>query len=342
MVAHRQSGFILLEWVLAALLATLLAVWGSQVLVNKVNDASAQAHATWMLSLKSSVQGYVERYAQQLKQAEDGVASAIAGYADWASPSIVELKADGLLATGFPEQAKPGGGATVRLIRQGACPGDSCRLEALIHSNMPFLKKDSGRVDEQMVAQWLIASKGWGGWVNGNRPDVLAGSAFEYANPPWPGSPLPAGTVVQALTTEQLHKLDFLRVGDTRDPEFQGAASVQGSIQTGADLHVSRYLYLNQAEHAQQACTDEGSISREERAGLLICQNHQWQPLQRRNAGGFSTNDLYGCQNNFGSSTANPVTGSCSCPLFSAIVQISDSGPQKPPDGRTLGFLCVD
>src|SRR5690606_12011903 len=180
------------------------------------------------------------------------------------------------------------GSATVRIIRHGVCPNNRCRIEALIHSDAPFLKKPSGHVDEQMVAQWLMASQGWGGWVNARRPEVVGGAAFEYANPPWPGAPLPAGTVVLALTTEQLHTLDFLRGGDVRDPDFQGGATVQGTIPTGADMHVQRYLHLNTPEQLGQACADEGAISRETDGGMLICLGQRWQALARRSAGGFS------------------------------------------------------
>ncbi|AEC19956.1 putative prepilin protein [Pusillimonas sp. T7-7] len=342
MTEHRQWGFVLLELIVAVLLAALLAGWGAQALVNRMNDAGAQAHAAWMLSLKKAVQGYIERYAGALADAGHGAALNGAGYGDWALPTIAELKADGLLSPGFPEHVRPGGSATVRLMRHGSCPGNNCRIEALIHADTPFLKKRSGHIDEQMVAQWLMASQGWGGWVDGKRPGVVGGAAFEYANPPWPGSPLPAGTVALALTAGQLHKLDFLRVGDERDPNFQADATVQGTIQTGTDMRVQRYLYLNTLEQAQQPCVDDGAISREANGGVLICLNQYWLPLARRSAGGFSTHQWLGCENSFGSSTANPVTGNCSCPEHSTMVQISDSGPRVYPDGRTVGFLCVD
>src|SRR3546814_16350375 len=52
MTEHRQWGFVLLELIVAVLLAALLAGWGAQALVNRMNDAGAQAHAAWMLSLK--------------------------------------------------------------------------------------------------------------------------------------------------------------------------------------------------------------------------------------------------------------------------------------------------
>ncbi len=341
MAVHSQRGFVLLELIVAVLLATLLAVWGAQSLVNRLNDASAQAHAAWMLSLRQAVQGYIERHADALARADHQPALAAAGYADWARPGIAELKAGALLASGFPESAPAGGGATVRLLRHGACPGNDCRIEALIHGNAPFLHKTTGHVDEQKVAQWLMASQGWGGWVAATRPAVIGGAAFEYANPSWPGAPLPPGTVALAVTGDQLRHLDFLRVGDARDPDFQGGATVQGSIETGADLRVQRYLYMGTPEQALASCVETGAISRSSDGGMLVCRDQRWRPMQR-GSGGFSTHQWRGCQNTNGASTANPVTGACSCPLHSAMVQISDSGPQTYPEGRTLGFLCVD
>ncbi|MCC2595322.1 hypothetical protein LKR43_03110 [Pusillimonas sp. MFBS29] len=341
----RQCGIVLLQLVVAVLLAALLAGWGTQTLVNKMNDASAQAHAAWMLSLRKAVLSYVEVHGQALLQAEHEGALSDQGYANWSEPRIAELKAAGLLSPGFPESVRQGGSATVRLLRRGVCPGEDCRLEAFMHSELPFLKKYTGVVDEQMVAQWLMASQGWGGWVDGMRPTVVRGAAFEYPNPPWAGAPLPPGTVVMALGSEYLHQPGFLRVRDTRDPDFQADATVQGTIQTGADLRVQRYLYLNTPAETGEPCEVEGAISREAQAGLLFCQDQLWRSFaggSARSLGGFSTNQWRGCQNSLGTSTANPVTGSCSCPPFTRPVQISDSGPHDYPEGRTLGFLCVD
>lgn len=337
----RQRGIVLLELFVAVLLAAMLAGWGTQALINKMNDASAQAHAAWMLSLRKAVLGYVESNAQLLVHAEHEAALIDVGYADWSRPSIAELKANGLLSSGFPESVRPGGGASVRLLRHGSCPGHDCRLEALMHSHQPFLKKYSGGIDEQMVAQWLMASQGWGGWVNGTRPSIIGGAAFEYVNPPWPGPPLPAGTVVLALGSEHLLGLNFLRVRDVRDPDFQGSATVQGTIQTGADLRVQQYIYLNTPQQPGEPCDDDDAISRQAGVGLLICQDQLWRPLHR-SLGGFSTNQWKGCYNSLGTSTANPSTGTCSCPANTQAVQISDSGPHDYPEGRTLGFLCVD
>src|SRR3546814_12797576 len=83
MTEHRQWGFVLLELIVAVLLAALLAGWGAQALVNRMNDAGAQAHAAWMLPLKRPVHGYIERYPGALAAAGTRDALNGGGYGDW-------------------------------------------------------------------------------------------------------------------------------------------------------------------------------------------------------------------------------------------------------------------
>ncbi|UYO92369.1 prepilin [Pollutimonas sp. M17] len=342
MTARAQQGFALLEFIAAALLMTLLAVWGANTLVNAMNDARAQDGAVWMLSLRKAAQDYLERYVELLAGAEDPQALAGHGYADWTVPSLAELKADTLLSPGFPERAAIGG-ATLRIVRDGACPGRDCRVHALVHSNGPLLYRNTERIDAQSVARFLMAARGMGGWVMPAQPLMLRGAAFAFPNPSWPGPALPAGTVAMAVTTEQLDKADFLRVGDARDPDFQGPASIRGDVLARSDLLVDGYLRLAAREEAFASCSKDGAVAREsEQDGLLICRDGSWRSASRGGAGGFSTNQLRGCYNSKGTSTANPVTGACSCPPGAAMVQISDSGPQDFPEGRTVGYLCLD
>lgn len=337
-----QHGFALLELIAAAIIATLLAVWASNTLVNKVNDASAQASAVWMLAVKQSVHGYIQRHVGALLQADHAGALNQSGYGDWAQPKLSELKSDGLLSPGFPESVSPGAGAFIRLVRHGTCPGASCRLEALVYSKQPFLLPASAQVDEQMVAQWMMAAQGWGGWVSRAQPHLLRGAAFEMPNPPAPGPVLPPGTVALAITSEQLAHLDFLRVGDGRDPDFHGGATVQGDINTKSDLHVQQYLHLGAQARLYEPCADNAAVAREVNGGLLVCRGNMWRPSSRTGSGGYSINLIYGCNTRANASTENPVTGTCGCPGQSVAVLIADSGPQVFPEGRTLGYLCVD
>lgn len=336
-----QKGFAILELMIAAIILTLLAVWASNTLVNRINDASAQASAAWMLAVNKSVHGYIRRHAGAMAQAQHSGALQPEGYADWSAPELFELKADGLLSRGFPESVSRGGGVSIRLIRDGVCPGPTCRLEALMYSKQPLLLS-RGRVDEQMVAQWILAAQGWGGSVTQAQPQLVRGAAFEMPNPPAPGAALPPGTVALAITSEQLSHLDFLRVGDLRDPDFQGTASVKGDISTQGGLRAQQYLHLGAQERLHGPCKDSTAVARGADGGLLVCSGKIWRPSSRTGSGGYSINLRYGCKTRSDASTENPVTGACSCPGLSTPVLIADSGPLEFPEGRTMGYLCVD
>ncbi|PLC54892.1 hypothetical protein CR155_05385 [Pollutimonas nitritireducens] len=339
---RMQQGFVMLELIVAAIVTTLVAVWATNTLVNKINDAQAQAGAVWMMSVKKSVHDYIGRYADALIQADDAGELNAKGYADWAAPTINELKADGLLTPGFPETVAAAGSAAVRLMRHGSCPGLSCRLEAIVYSTIPFRVSSGQQVNEQMVAQWLMAAQGWGGSVSTSQPHLFRGAAFQMPNPPGPGAALPPGTVALAITAEQLAHLDFLRVRDSRDPQFRGMATVEGNINARSDLHVAQYVHLGAQEELHSPCSADTAIARDKNGGLLVCRENVWRSSSRTGGGGYSVNLLYGCLTRAGGSTANPVTGTCGCPSGSNPVLISDSGPQAFPEGRTVGYLCVD
>jgi prepilin-type N-terminal cleavage/methylation domain-containing protein len=340
MPVRAQRGFVLVELIVAMLLATLVAVWGANVLANRIDDASAQANAAWMLSVKTAVQAYLARYGPMLAMADRP--AALTGYVDWAAPTLAELKSDGLLSAGFPQRIVPGGSAAIRVLRQGSCPGTDCLVDVLVHSEAPFLRRGTSQPDEQMVAQWMLATQGWGGWVSPTEPGVLRGPTYRLSNPPAGGAALAPGTVALAILTGQAGDLDYLRVRDTRDPDFQGSATVKGDVAAAADLRVGKYLYLDTFEVPGTPCSLPGAVARELEGGLLICRGEQWSTASRTGGGGFSTNLEHGCQNSAGMPTANPVTDQCTCPESSTAVQISDSGPQPLPHGRTLGYLCVD
>jgi prepilin-type N-terminal cleavage/methylation domain-containing protein len=349
----KQHGFALLELLVAMLVTVLLAVWGSNTLMRKVNDAGAQAMAAWMLTARDAFTGYIERYAVLLTQATLPGALGDKGYENWAEPSLSELKSDGLLSAGFPEQAMRGTGLALRVLRHGACPGSECRLEAVLYGTQPLRLGDSSRTDEQMVAQWMMAAQGWGGVVTDARPQFIRGPAFQFPNPPSGGDPLPAGTVALAITSEQLQALNYLRVADARDPQFQGSLTVlanistQGSVSAQGDLvaqgslRAADYLSIGAQNIEQHPCSPVGMVARNSQGGLLVCHANLWRPAAR-GGGGFMMHSTRGCYTGAGAPSANPVTGYCGCPFGYTPVPISDSGPPaRPEDGRSTGYLCV-
>ena len=334
-----QRGFALLEMLIAAALALLVAVWASQTLVHRISDAGAHSAANWMFATKDAVRAYLVRHGAQLRHATSSTDLLLHGYSNWAAPQIAELKQDGLLATGFPESMRNVGGLRISILRDGECPGDDCRLEALIYSQRAFLKSPDV-IDEQMMAQWLLETKGLGGAVHPLQPDVVRGHTFEYPNPIPTGTLLPPGTVAMMISDEQLNEHAYLRVRDQRDPQFQADATIKGNVTAGGVISAGQTIHLGSSADWLDHCSVEGTVTRDRMYGLLVCDGGVWQSAGR-SAGGYSVNSRYNCFTPEGRSSANPVTGSCSCPSDYRAVPISEGGTDDADRGITRGYLCV-
>ncbi len=334
----RQRGFALLELMIAMCLATLLAIFAAGTVANRLDDALAQSTASWMLAVNDAVRGYLLRYGNELVQAPGVGALAGQGYADWSAPTLAEFKADRLLSSGFPESGGRGLAVRIRVLRDNECPGSACVLQGLVYSSAPLARRVGAEVNEQMVAQWLLATQGKGGAVTRRQPEKILGAGFSFRNPPVDGEPmLPIGTVALAVTAEQLDALNYLRVGDTRDPLFQGTATIRENIQAQASLTVEGHVLIGAQEFSGTACAVNGQVAREYYGGLLVCRSNRWVSAGGQGGGGYSTSTVHGCT----ISTLNPVTGDCSCPPHYDKVRISESGSDTAPEGRVRGYLCV-
>jgi hypothetical protein len=328
----------MLELTLALLIATLLAVWGASQIANRINDAAAQAVAVWMSSIRMAAFAYLDRHKAVLRQASGTADLAHLGYADWTRPRLAELKAAGLLSAGFPEFGVRGLGATIRVVRGGPCPGDECRIEALVHSSRALPDVMASSAGDQLVAQWLLAAQGQGGAVMRGRSHQIGGAAFQFSNPPVPGlDPLPDGTVAMAVTAEQLAATDYLRVRDGRDPDLQGTATIKGDIHARASVNVQGHLSIGAEAMERTVCPTDGLIARAAYGALLVCWGNVWLPAGGRGGGGYSTNTKTGCS----AGAYNLVTGACSCPPGYGAVRISESGSLMAAEGLTRGYLCV-
>lgn len=335
---RRQRGFAMLELTVALLIVTLLTVWGSSQLVNRINDGAVQAAAVWMSSIRMAAYAYLDRNKAILQEAAAKTDMAHLGYADWSRPSLAELKSAGLLSAGFPEYGLRGMQAVLRVMRSGPCPGRNCRLEALVYSSIPLSVAVPSGSGEQMLAQWLLAAQGQGGAVTEGWPGHVRGSAFEFLNPPLVDNELlPVGTVAMAVTTEQLAASDYLRVRDSRDPQFQDSVTIAGDIHAQASVMVQDYLSIGAQNVERSFCAQEGLIARAQFGGLLVCQGQMWLSAGGRGGGGYSTNSKAGCA----AGTYNLVTGACSCPPGYGAVRIAESGSIAAAEGLTRGYLCV-
>src|SRR5690625_1141916 len=338
----KHRGFALLELTVAAAITLLLAVWASQALVVRLQEANAKSAALWMLNVREGVMQYIQTHYRSLQQAENSSALVPEGFADWQHPTLMELQQQGFVSSRLPAQTHMVPSIAIQLVRAGTCPGENCQLEALIYSQQPLLRRN-GQVDESAMAQWLLASQGYGGSVHPARPNRLQGQLFDFPMPlvHADGSvTMAAGTVGLAITLQQLAAMDFLRVRDDRNPDFQGPLSVAGDVQLSGATTVGGSLRIEQTATLFGTCDTHGAVARDQLAGLLVCNWGTWQ-FGSRHAGAYSINSIYGCYSSDGRSTRNPVTNACSCPLGTQEVLVSDGAHSNSSYGITRGFVCL-
>ena len=177
--------------------------------------------------------------------------------------------------------------------------------------------------------------------MHANEPERIRGAGMAFSSMLPAGVILPVGTVGMGVTADHAASFDFLRVGDHRNPDFQNDLSVVGEISAGRDIATAGQLVIGARSTEGGSCAPDDAVAHEHAGGLLVCRNSRWRSVSRTGGGGYGLNQIYGCKTSDGVSTANPITGNCSCPTYSTAVQIFDSGPKVFPEGRQYAYLCV-
>jgi hypothetical protein len=336
-----QRGFALLELAIAAAVTSMVVIWAASRLVEQVEDAAAQTTGVWLLEIKHAMDGMLALHFDSLA---GGVAPQDATgrllYVDAWAPTLAELKARGHLPLAFPEFSTLKLGAGIRIVRGLDCPGDGCRLDAVVYTLAPLVVRGSAAPDAMRIAAVTMATAGYGGSVTAAAPNRLRGSAFDFANPLPGGPPLAAGTVAVWSGLDGAAQARFVRMRDARNPDFQGSLSVAAAVSSGGRLTSGEHLWLKGKATPGALCEQVGLFGSDHNGALLSCLSGAWV-----NEGGFggayALNNQYGCHHYSGISTANPRTGGCSCPSGFTAVLVSAGGKWTETEGWTEGFICV-
>lgn len=128
-----QRGVALLELMVAAAVAVLLAAWGAGYWVDRAESVRSAAVGAWLGEVGKAISQMLE---DEFAGLADPLVSLKHRYANRLAPTIAELKQSGYLPAAFPEQSAWGWGQTygygareVVLTRLGACcrPWPTCR-----------------------------------------------------------------------------------------------------------------------------------------------------------------------------------------------------------------------
>lgn len=351
---HSQGGSLLIEFMVFAALALALAVWGSHEWADRVRVLQARSLAAWMQTAQAAAQAHLLR---SRPDPDDGeFAPPLEGtQAGWvAGPSWESLQAAGLLPAGWQTTGPLGQQLVLQLGRGPGCAPSACPLQALVRTAAPLLDR-RGRVDQAMIAEWLLASQGHGLVFWGREAVTFSGAGRRVMLDAAAQASLASGMVALlaevpgsgpsdgAAGEQQGGDLSvFLRVRDERDPDFQNDLSARGVVRSATRLAARESVVLEDGLQAAAACSHEGALAREQAyPGVLVCRQGSWRLIARAPGGGYMLNSHKGCRNVFGSPTHNPYTGGCSCAAGFTELQVSESGTLASPDGVTAGYLCV-
>lgn len=334
-----QRGFSLVELALALALTALIAIWASSQVAHRIEDAAARSTGVWLAQARGAMEQALLRHfdAWAAGQApKSGGGDPL--FADPVAPTLDELRRSGALPAGFPLQSALGFGARIRLVRTATCPGQPCRLDALVYADKPLWKTGTQYPDLAAVSMVIESAGGYGGAVWPTAPTALRGAAFNFANPAAPDAPAyPAGTVATWAGLERSEADRYVKLRDARDPDLQGNLTVAGRLQGG------EYLELQGQASAGQNCSGApAGIARSGAGELLSCQSGLWQQASGGGFGGaFSINHPRGCFRGADQSSANPRTGDCSCPPGYSAVMVSAGGVWDATVGWTTGYVCM-
>jgi len=334
-----QHGYLMFELALVLAVACLAAVWNADGWRRQADATAGNAAGAWLLEIRGALARMMARHQDDLVQglpprdARGGLA-----YAEPHAPRLDELIRHGHLPAGFPTASAGGMRVAIRILRDPACPGQGCRLDALAYSEAP-----AGMVaDPSTVAMILAAAGGYGGHIDGQAPDLIRGPNFRFSNPLAPGMPrLAVGTVAVWAGLDPAATWPYLRTRDHRNPDFQGDVAAAGTLHAAGSLSTDGHLFIGGRARPGDVCAPDGLMARMEDGGPLSCIGGRWASSSGF-GGAYSVNTLYGCRTFALVSTANPRTGDCSCPpgyealLFSRTSEYWVSG-----EGTTASYLCV-
>lgn len=335
-----QHGYTLPGLTVALALSAMTAIWASGQMVQRIEDAAARSTGVWLTQIRLAVVEVLARHSAILATGEaprgaDGVLL----FADPLAPAVGELRGLGLLPADFPDRSAMGFSAQIRIVRSPACPGERCRMDGLVYSSTPLMKKGTQSVDLTGIAAVIDAAGGYGGAVWPTAPSLARGAAFSFTNPLAPGGTAyaPGTLALWAGAGAAAPDMDrYVKIRDTRDPQLQGELTVASSAQVGS------YLSVGARAGAGQPCgLANGAMATSEQGELLTCQSQVWGPASGGFGGAYSLNSPLGCYHYSGISTANPRTGACSCPAGYAAVIVSAGGKWTETEGWTTGYVCV-
>jgi len=283
---------------IAIAIMTLLAVLGANQFRQQMDDSAAEATGRYLLNLRSAlVQLQIQHEAwlhdTDIAAAPPGTYPAPPPWQWQASEdaqilrgTVQDLITQKLLPDDMPRFTPLGERAGFVLVRQGACPGTDCRVQAFAYTCQPISREASSRsgatcstpagartqVNPALLGKVMFSTDGYGG--HDMTADQQVRGALFSARRTWFGFSPHTGHAVVSAGLDATAFSQFLRQGDTRPVVLHNQLSVDGMIQTNTGL------LFAQTVTDGAPCQPEGMMG-STGVSLAVCLNGQWVALNR-------------------------------------------------------------
>lgn len=230
----RQTGFALIELILAISITALLAIYSSAQIARQTEETIAEGAAKY-ISLVSAA-------SQQLVFANWNAYSAgtpAVGVANLLTPTLPELVATGRLNAGFPTAA--GSLPTRQSVRidvtRTNCPGAGCTITTLVCTTTP-VTLGGANVRFDLASTMVDKQTGNGGQALQNDGANIRGPALNVPNPLGNME----GVVCGSAFVDTALLQQFLVLNETRNPNFQGPVTIGGATQINSTAAITGTL----------------------------------------------------------------------------------------------------
>ncbi len=230
----KQTGFALIELILAISLTALLAVYASAQLARQSEETIAEGAAKYISLVSAASQQHVV-----LNWNAYSTNTPVAGVANLLAPTLPELVAAGRLNAGFPTAA--GSLPTRQTLRidvtRTNCPGVGCLITTLVCTTAP-VTLGGADVRFDLASTMVDKQVGNGGQSLQNNGAVIRGPALNIANPVGNVEGIVCGSA--SVDTAMLQQ--FLVLNEPRDPNFQGPVTIAGATQINSTAAITGTL----------------------------------------------------------------------------------------------------
>jgi hypothetical protein len=301
-IVTKQQGFLSLEAAFAVMLVA-IASFMTWTATQRAGDAEiATLQADGILAIRSAAHKLVMDNYAAYQNAEDIQKNSVVILANGDTagtsrkPTVANLRALGLGVDTAPDEgiykSLTTAGYDITITRapvgcETSPLGRDCRVSGMVCLNQPLRSRNSavGEIDSVGLGVILGKLAGKGGVSLMGTESIIAGTDGSWQVPnPYAGSP--AG-IVCARFGWGTENDDYLRLNDTRDPNFKGGETISGMIsgttttlQVNGDAVVTGNIAINATAAPDAACTTDKAMLWGDIAGvptLLVCQGGLWK-----------------------------------------------------------------